>query len=92
VSLVQEVVDRPSWESGNALAFIVSGSGNRRTESYEGIQAGAPLLHVEYERQNPPSGPAPGCGIGPELAAALPLLAWLQRLRRRARAGRSPLP
>ncbi|MBM4383596.1 MAG: hypothetical protein FJ091_09530 [Deltaproteobacteria bacterium] len=33
--------------------------------------------------ENPPP-PSNGCGIGPELAAAIPLLAWLRRRRRGA--------
>jgi len=87
VSLVQELVDRPGWASGNALALIVSGSGQRRSESYEGIRAAAPLLHVEYQRQDLPDGSAPGCGIGPELGAALLLLTRLHRPRLRAPTG-----
>ena len=47
-TLVQEAVNRPGWSSGNALVFIVSGSGTRTAESVEGRPAGAPLLHIEY--------------------------------------------
>lgn len=47
-ALVQEVVNRPGWASGNALAVIVTGSGRRVAESTDGLAAGAPLLHVEY--------------------------------------------
>jgi hypothetical protein len=31
-----------------------------------------------------PFPPGAGCGIGPELAALLPVLAWLRRRRQRA--------
>jgi hypothetical protein len=48
-SVIQEVVDRPGWVSGNSLVLIISGSGERVVEAYEGDQAGAPLLHIEYE-------------------------------------------
>ena len=41
-------MDGPGWSSGNALALIVTGTGERVAEAYEGDQAGAPLLHVEY--------------------------------------------
>jgi hypothetical protein len=83
VSVVQQVVDRAGWASGNDLVFIVTGSGQRRAEAYDGIRAGAPLLHVDYQpADQPPSGTG-GCGIGPELAAAVTLLAWLHRRRRR---------
>ena len=48
--VVQEVVDRSGWELGNALVFIVSGSGHRTAESYNGDAEAAPLLHIEYRR------------------------------------------
>ncbi len=47
-SLIQEVVRRPGWSAGNSLAVIVTGSGTRTAESYNGVPAAAPLLHVEY--------------------------------------------
>jgi uncharacterized protein YjiK len=47
-ALVQEVVNRPGWDFGNAMVFLVSGSGTRTAESFEGSAASAPLLHVEY--------------------------------------------
>jgi len=83
VSLVQQVVDRTGWASGNALVLIISGNGQRRAESFDGIREGAPLLHVEYQHQDQPGGSASGCGIGPELAATVALLAWLHRRRLR---------
>jgi hypothetical protein len=47
-SLVQEIVDRPGWNSGQALALIVTGSGRRVARSYNGGASSAPLLHVEW--------------------------------------------
>jgi hypothetical protein len=47
-SLIQEIVDRPGWLPGNALVVLVSGSGVRTAESFDGDPAGAPLLHIEY--------------------------------------------
>ncbi len=47
-SLVKAVIDRPGWNSGNALAFIITGTGKRVAWAYDGDNAGAPLLHVEY--------------------------------------------
>ncbi|MGB5929940.1 MAG: Ig-like domain-containing protein, partial [Cyclobacteriaceae bacterium] len=47
-SVVQEIVDRAGWIGGNAMAFVVSGTGRRIAESYEGSPANAPLLFVEY--------------------------------------------
>ncbi|UCH26936.1 MAG: metallophosphoesterase, partial [Trueperaceae bacterium] len=47
-ALVQEVVDRPGWSPGNAVAFLISGTGRRVAESYDGDPIRAPRLHVEY--------------------------------------------
>ena len=47
-SLIQEVVDQPGWRQGNAMVFIISGSGERVAESYDGDQQNAPMLYVEY--------------------------------------------
>jgi hypothetical protein len=47
-SIVQEIVSRGDWNPGNALVIIITGSGKRVAESYDGVPAGAPLLHVEY--------------------------------------------
>lgn len=46
--VVQEVVDRPGWASGNALVVIVSGTGRRVAESYDSTAPAAALLHVEF--------------------------------------------
>ena len=47
-TLVQAVVDRAGWVSGNALAFQVSGTGMRKAVAFEGGANLAPMLHVEY--------------------------------------------
>jgi VCBS repeat-containing protein len=52
--VIQEVVNQAEWSEGNSLAIIISGTGKRVVESYNGSQAGAPLLHVEYLVQNEP--------------------------------------
>ncbi|MFW5444597.1 MAG: PKD domain-containing protein [Methylococcaceae bacterium] len=46
--IIQEIVDRVGWSSGNSLAIIISGSGERTAIAYEGSSAAAPLLYVEY--------------------------------------------
>jgi len=48
VEVIQEIVNRPGWTTGSALVIIVTGSGRRTAESYDGDASGAPLLHVEY--------------------------------------------
>ena len=47
-SIIEEIVNRDNWSSGNSLALIITGTGKRVAESYNGDQDGAPLLHVEY--------------------------------------------
>lgn len=59
VALVQDVVNRPGWAEGNALAFIVTGSGRRIAKSYERDVYGAPYLHIEY---SDPTGTPPPPG------------------------------
>jgi hypothetical protein len=46
-------VDRPGWSSGNALAIIITGSGKRVAESFNGDANGAPLLHLRYRMDGP---------------------------------------
>jgi PKD repeat protein len=45
-SVVQEIVGRTGWNPGNALAFVLSGSGERRASSHDGSVA--PVLHLAY--------------------------------------------
>jgi hypothetical protein len=48
-AIVQEIVKRPGWQSGNALAMIIAGSGGRReAESYDGNKTRAALLEVTF--------------------------------------------
>jgi len=47
-TIVQEIVDRPGWSSDQSMVLIVTGSGRRVPESYNGGQNGAPRLQVEY--------------------------------------------
>ena len=46
--VLQEIVDRPGWAAGQALVLLISGSGERVADAYDGSPSGAPLLHVEY--------------------------------------------
>jgi hypothetical protein len=47
--IVQEIVDRPGWASGNAMTFILEGTGRRTAVSYDQDSSKAPLLHVVFD-------------------------------------------
>lgn len=47
-AIIQEIVNRPGWREGNSLAFMISGTGQRCAESYDGEPVAAPVLHIEY--------------------------------------------
>ncbi|HKQ56604.1 MAG TPA: right-handed parallel beta-helix repeat-containing protein [Candidatus Eisenbacteria bacterium] len=68
-TVVQEIVDRSGWSQGNAMAFIITGSGLRTAKSREGSAAAAAMLHVEYflpEDQLAAAAPAGAFGVSPE--------------------------
>jgi hypothetical protein len=49
-SIIQEIVNRPGWSSGNSsLVIIISGTGRRVAESHDGAPNAAPVLCVEFE-------------------------------------------
>jgi hypothetical protein len=47
-AVIQEIVNRPGWVSGNALALIVSGTGERVAESANSSANAPPEIHIEY--------------------------------------------
>ena len=47
-AVVQEVVSRAGWASGNAMAVVITGTGTRTASAFESGAALAPVLHVEY--------------------------------------------
>ena len=46
--VIQEIVDLGGWLNGNSLVIIITGTGKRVAESYNGVAGAAPLLHLEY--------------------------------------------
>ncbi|HEX6921622.1 MAG TPA: hypothetical protein VF314_15500, partial [Actinomycetes bacterium] len=73
-SVVQEVVNRAGWASGNALALIITGTGRRTAESSEG--GAPPLLHIVY-MTGTPTNSAPTVNAGPDQTITLPAGATL---------------
>lgn len=47
-AVLQEIVDRPNWDSGNSINLMVSGSGKRVAESFNGAINLAPQLIIEF--------------------------------------------
>jgi PKD repeat protein len=73
-AVVQEIVNRADWASGNALAVIVTGTGRRTARAFE--LGPAPVLHVVY-RTGPVTNRAPTVNAGPDRSVALPNAATL---------------
>lgn len=47
-AIVTEILARSDWASGNAMMFVVGGSGKRVADSYDGSTERAALLYIEY--------------------------------------------
>jgi hypothetical protein len=47
-AVIQEVVNRTGWNPGNPLVVVITGTGVRTAEAWDGRAAGAPLLHIEF--------------------------------------------
>jgi PKD repeat protein len=77
--IVQEIVNRSGWDTGNALALSVTGSGRRCAYSFEGGATSAPVLHIEYATGDPtpPTNQAPTANAGPDRAVTQPAAAAL---------------
>ena len=58
-TIVQEIVNRGGWSSGNAMAFVINGTGERTAESYDGDSAKAPVLTIVADFTPPPLTPLP---------------------------------
>jgi len=48
-SVLQEIISRPGWSSGNSLAIIITGTGERTAEVYDDDPNKAAVLLVVYE-------------------------------------------
>lgn len=46
--IIQEIVNRPSYTQSSAVSIIITGTGKRTAEAYEGSAASAPLMTVAY--------------------------------------------
>ena len=66
VSVIQEIVNRAGWVSGNSLVLFFVGKQIQsiRGFSYDSSATYAPKLHIEYSTPPPPSGRSFGYIIG----------------------------
>lgn len=48
-ALVQERVNDPEWRRGNSMVFIITGTGTRTAEAFDGDPAAAPRLVVDFQ-------------------------------------------
>ncbi|TDQ28551.1 Ig-like domain-containing protein [Tenacibaculum caenipelagi] len=63
-TLVQYIVNKSNWSSGNSMMFYISGTGERTAESYDGSSSNAPKLVVTYSTgssDNGGGGEIPSC-------------------------------
>ena len=67
-SILQEITARPGWTSGNSLVIIVTGSGTRTAESYNGSSSTAARLHIEYSAGGGSDTTPPGAPLNLRLA------------------------
>ncbi len=58
-AIIQEINHPPDWLANNSMAFVITGSGARTAESYNGKAAAAPLLHIEFASSGEPANQAP---------------------------------
>lgn len=66
-AIIQEIVDRPQWSSGNPLSIIAFGGfGERTAFSFDGDSTKAPVLVVEYSPATVPISILPNELIGIE--------------------------
>lgn len=47
-SLVKDIISRNGWNSGNAISFIITGTGRRNAVAYDDVPSESPQLTVHY--------------------------------------------
>ncbi|MBC8770607.1 immunoglobulin domain-containing protein [Arenibacter sp. BSSL-BM3] len=74
-TIVQEIVNRGGWSNGNAMAFVINGSGERTAEAYNGDSSKSPVLTIVADYTPPPLTPLPA--IIPNLNRGLPFIYYM---------------
>lgn len=70
--IIQEIINRKGWSAGNSLVLLVTGSGVRTAESYNGKKKAAPVLHINFA-DNPEKFKTPSDKEAPIVSIAKPL-------------------
>ena len=66
-SLIQATVTRSDWATGNSIVLVITGSGTRTAESFNGTAA--PRLHIAWHTGTATSPPPPPTGSDPVVVA-----------------------
>jgi len=80
-SMMQEIIDRPGWAKGNAVAFMMDGvndalgDGRRTAEAKDGLSP--PVLLLQFRQQKPPPNDPPMVDAGLDRSIQLPATAPL---------------
>ena len=56
-AIIQQIVNRANWVTGNSIAIIISGFGERTAESFDGEPPAAPKLVINYAIPTPTTTP-----------------------------------
>jgi hypothetical protein len=64
--VIQAIVNRTGWSSGNAIVILINGTGHRTANSWNGNAAGAPLLHIEAVNPGPQGAPSARASVAGE--------------------------
>lgn len=74
-AIVQEIIDRGGWSSGNAMGFLIEDDGStfaHSWDSYEGSTIHAALLEITYSGSSPSASQSPSSSPSPSPSASLP--------------------
>jgi uncharacterized protein YjiK len=47
-NILQEIINRPGWSSGNSMIILIDGTGRRTARAVDVLPSAAPRLHIEY--------------------------------------------
>src|SRR5690606_1944746 len=67
----QEIIDRPGWAKGNAVAFMIDGTGRRTAEAKDGLTAPVLLLQFKLQKSGP-ANVAPTVDAGADKQVTMP--------------------